>query len=147
LLGLWVRILLVAWMPAYCVPCMCYQVKVSAADQSLVQRSPTEYDMAECVPETAKMRRPMSTRGCRAMKQLSFHIFIGMQSLSFVTIFPTSDLLCTAGSTNISKSAFILNPKIHRVGGRNFSNSCFQFTTFLPRAMHTLHCIIFPSGL
>jgi len=38
-------------MPAYCVPCMCYQIKVSAADRSLVQRSPTEYDMAECDPE------------------------------------------------------------------------------------------------
>jgi hypothetical protein len=102
-------------MSAYCDCCVCCQFEVSAADRSLVQRSPTEYDVAECDLETSIMRRPRPTRGCRAMKQLLFHIFIGVQFLSFVTTFPTSDFLCTTRSTMISKSTFILKPKIHRV--------------------------------
>jgi hypothetical protein len=124
---------------------MCCQVEVSAADRSLVQRRPTEYDVAECDLETSIMRMPRPTRGCRAMQQLLFHIFTGMHSQSFVATFPTSELLCTTRSTMISRSTFILKPKIHR--GCNFSNFCFEFTTFLPRAVHTLHCNIFPSGL
>jgi hypothetical protein len=55
-------------MSAYCVSCMSYQVEISAADRSLVQRSPTKYDMAECDLETAKMKKPRSIRSTRAVE-------------------------------------------------------------------------------
>jgi len=110
----WVRIPPEAWMCAYCDCFTCYQVEVSAADWSLVQRSPTEHNVTEYDLRTSIMRKPRPTRGCRAMKQILFDIFLGTQSLSFVTTFPTSDLLCRTRSTMISKSTFILNPQIHR---------------------------------
>jgi hypothetical protein len=50
-----------AWMSAYCNCYMCCQVEVSAADRSLVERSPTKCD----VVEEAK-----ATNGCQAMIQL-----------------------------------------------------------------------------
>jgi hypothetical protein len=59
-------------MSAYCDCYMSCQVEVSVAERSLVQRSPTEYDVAECDLETSIMRRTRPTGGCRAMKQLLF---------------------------------------------------------------------------
>jgi len=38
------------------------QVEVSATGQSLIQRSPTERGVSECVLETSRRRRPRSTR-------------------------------------------------------------------------------------
>jgi hypothetical protein len=45
------------------------QVEVSASGWSLVQRSPTECGVSECViVKPRKMRRPRPPRGCRGRK-------------------------------------------------------------------------------
>jgi hypothetical protein len=49
------------------VSALCCQVKVSALDQSLVQRSPTECGVSECDREASVMRMPWPTRGCGAL--------------------------------------------------------------------------------
>jgi len=44
------------------VTIVCCQVEVSATGPSLVHRSPTGCGVFECDPETARARRPSSTR-------------------------------------------------------------------------------------
>ena len=41
---------------------VCCQVNVSASGRSLIQGSPTEYDVSECDIENSKMRRPRPAR-------------------------------------------------------------------------------------
>jgi len=60
LLGLWVRILPVAWMSVCCV--VCCQVKASASGLSLVRRSSTECGVSECDHVSPTMRRAWTTR-------------------------------------------------------------------------------------
>jgi hypothetical protein len=60
LLGLRVRIPLVAWMSVSGEGCC--QVDVFAYGWSLIQRSPTECDMSECDIETSTMRMPRPAR-------------------------------------------------------------------------------------
>jgi len=55
-------------MSAYFDCCLCCQLEVSAADRSLVQRGPTEYDVTGYDLETSIMRKPRPTGGCRAKK-------------------------------------------------------------------------------
>ena len=47
------------------------QVEVSASGWSLVQRSPTECGVSECVREALLLRKPWPNGGCYAMKELS----------------------------------------------------------------------------
>jgi hypothetical protein len=63
------------------VSVVCCQIEVSVTGWSLVQRSPTECGVSECVivkPQT--MRRPRPPRGCRAIgkkkKKLFFVLFL-----------------------------------------------------------------------
>jgi hypothetical protein len=49
------------------VSVMCCQVKVSASDWSLIQRSPTEYGVPDCDSDALIMRWPWPTRSCFAM--------------------------------------------------------------------------------
>jgi ribosome-binding protein aMBF1 (putative translation factor) len=51
-----------AWMY---VCCDCCQLEVSATGRSLIQRSPTEYDVSEFDVETSTMRRPRPARAVR----------------------------------------------------------------------------------
>ena len=44
-------------------------IDVSVSDWSLVQISPIKCDASECDRETSTMRRPFSTRGCRATEK------------------------------------------------------------------------------
>jgi len=46
----------------------CCQVEVSATGRSLVWRSHTECGVSECDLETSTMKRPISARVCRAIK-------------------------------------------------------------------------------
>jgi len=56
-----------AWMSVSCI--LCCQVEVSAAGQSLVQRSPTDWDVSECDRESWTMWRTWPARGSRAIKK------------------------------------------------------------------------------
>ena len=49
------------------VSVVCCQVEVSASGWSLVQRSPTEFDVSECDREASILRRPWSAMGCCAI--------------------------------------------------------------------------------
>jgi hypothetical protein len=77
LLGLWVRIppghgYLSLVIVVYC------QEEVSASSWSLVQRSPTEWDVSECDGEAWTMRRPWPTRGSCKKKQLDSQLILGI---------------------------------------------------------------------
>ena len=54
-----------AWMSVSC--CLCCKVEVSTRGRSLVQRSPTESGVSECDREATILRRPWTTKGCRAI--------------------------------------------------------------------------------
>ena len=69
LLGLQVRIPSGTSMSASRKFCICYQVKVYATSWLLVQRSPIECGVSECVRKASIMRRPWPTRNCCAMKK------------------------------------------------------------------------------
>jgi len=55
---------------------LCCQVEVSATGWSLVQRSPTECGVSECVREVSIMRRSWPTRGCCSKKNKYFNLYI-----------------------------------------------------------------------
>ena len=69
LLGLWVRILLRAWICLLWV--VCCHVEVSASGWSLIWTSPTQCGVSEYDREAWTMRRPWPTTGCWAMKEKS----------------------------------------------------------------------------
>jgi hypothetical protein len=48
------------------------EVKASATDRSLVQRSPTECDVSEYDLETSTVRRARPNRSCRTLKKKVF---------------------------------------------------------------------------
>jgi len=50
-------------MDVCCGCCVCCQVKVSAMGRSLVQGSPTEYDVSECDRESSILLLPWPTMG------------------------------------------------------------------------------------
>jgi hypothetical protein len=64
------------------VSVMFCQVEVSASGWSLVQRSPTECDVSECVREASIMRWPWPTRGCCAIgrRKIFKFFFLILQS-------------------------------------------------------------------
>jgi len=51
------------------VSVVCCQVEVSAPSSSLVQRSPTEFDVSECDREASTIWRPWPNRSCPAIKK------------------------------------------------------------------------------
>ena len=53
---------------------VCCQVEVSATGRSLVQRTPTECGVSECICEALTVRRPWCTKGCGATGREEMHI-------------------------------------------------------------------------
>ena len=58
------------------VSVVCRQVEVSTTGRSIVQRDPTECDVAECDREPSILGRPWPTGGCFAMKKKYIYIHI-----------------------------------------------------------------------
>ena len=63
LLGLWVRILLEAWMSVSCEHCVLSGRGLQTADHT--KRRPTECGVFECDIKTSTMRRPRTTRAVK----------------------------------------------------------------------------------
>ena len=70
---------------------LCCQVEVSAADWSLVQRSPTKCGASECDREASITRKPSITMGCCATVGGGINIteFIYINLKNFVNFLPS----------------------------------------------------------